>query len=238
MTTILNLISGSSVVLGALPGVFSWRLRFQKDDKLLSSNNRNLVESKIKELAQKLELNKPIELIEKKGMHGTAQAQGIALFSGRIGVAIDPEIFVTLPETQIEFVLAHELAHIKANDHLWMMLSGLIGTITTLAMSILFPSSAICFSSVILVGLIATSPAALVAVTVSLIALIFISKWREECADRLGWSVCSEDAQKDAPKFFEKIRIENLELRNHKSLTKFGKLLMKCLTTEDGGGSS
>ncbi len=67
MTTFLNLCVGGSILLGVIPGSFSWRLRLQKDDKLLSLTKRQQIESKVQELAQKLGINKPIELIEKKG---------------------------------------------------------------------------------------------------------------------------------------------------------------------------
>ena len=92
MATFLNLCSGGSMFLSVIPGSFSWRLRLQKDDKLLSVTKRKHIESKIQELAQRLGINKPIELIEKNGLMAGAQAQGVSFFSGRAGIAINPDL--------------------------------------------------------------------------------------------------------------------------------------------------
>ncbi len=144
-----------------------------------------------------------------------AQAEGVSLFSGRAGIAINPDLVDEISGGQLEFLLAHELSHIKANDLIWMggVLS-IVGVITTLAMSILFPSSAAYFSPIVMATLMVSSPAAVVGLSVSLVALVFFSKWREECADKLGFSVCSDAAQKAAPQFFEKIRTAQIEYRN------------------------
>jgi Zn-dependent protease with chaperone function len=233
MTTFLNLFSAGSTLFSAIPGSFSWRLRFQKDDKLLSTDKRNQIESKIQELAQKLGISKPIELIEKKGLMTGAQAQGIAFFSGRAGIAIDPDIAHVIPEAELEFVIAHELSHIKANDAMWMgVASSIVGLITTLAMSILFPSS-VAFSSTV-ATLILTSPAALVGLLVSVIALVVFSKWREECADKLGFSVCSDAAQKAAPQFFDSMRASQIEYRNNEEGSCLSRMWRRFLITEDG----
>lgn len=233
MTTFLNLFRGGTMLFSAIPGSFSWRLRFQKDDKLLSTEKRNQIESKAQELAQKLGISKHIELIEKKGLMTGAQAQGIAFFSGRAGIAIDPYMADEMSEAELEFLIAHELSHIKANDIVWMgAIPGIVGVITTLAMTILFPSTVV-FSSTVATPIL-TSPAALVGLSVSLVAFAFFSRWREECADKLGFSVCSKAAQKAAPQFFEKIRTVQIEYRNNEEGSCFSKLWRKFLITEAG----
>ncbi len=118
MTTFLNLCSGGGILLSTIPGIFSLRFRIQKDDKLLSTIKRNHIELKIQELTQKLGLGKPIELIEKKGLTTGAQAQGVAFFSGRAGIAINPDLVDEISEEELEFLIAHELSHIKANDYI------------------------------------------------------------------------------------------------------------------------
>lgn len=225
MTTFLNLCSGGSMFLSTIPGSFSWRLRLQKDDKLLSSTKRRHIESEVQELASKLEINKPIELIEKKGLMTGAQAQGIAFFSGRAGIAIDPDLVYEMSEAELEFVIAHELSHIKANDLIWMgAVPSIVGVITTLAMSNLFPSSAAYFSPIVVATLMVSSPAAIGGLSVSVIALALFSKWREECADKLGFSICSDAAQKAAPEFFDKIRTSQIEHRNNDEGSCFSRL--------------
>jgi Zn-dependent protease with chaperone function len=196
-------------------------------------DKRNQIELKIQELAQKLGISKPIELIEKKGLLTIAQAQGIAFFSCRAGIAIDPDIADVMPEAELEFLLAHELSHIKTNDNMWMgVVPGIVGIVATLAMSILFPSS-IAFSSIV-ATLILTSPAALVGLSVSVIAFVILSKWREECADKLGFSVCSDAAQKAAPQFFDSIRTAQIEYRNDEEGSYLSQLWRKFLITEAG----
>lgn len=231
----LNLLSGSCAFLISIPGSFAWRLRFQKDDRILSEAQRGRLESKVQELAQKLEINKPIEIMEKNDLTGGAQAQGVALFSGRVGIAIDPDVVREIPEEQLEFLMAHELSHIKANDAIRLgVVSGIIGAITTLAMSRLFPSSAAHFSPAVMISLMISSPAAAVGSVVSMIFFSFYSRCREECADKLGVSICSDAAQKAAPELFEKGRALQLEYRNNEGCSSLVKLWRRFLITEDG----
>jgi Zn-dependent protease with chaperone function len=234
MTTILDLFSGGSILFAAIPGSFSWRLRFQKDDRILSIEKRICIESKIQELAQKLEISKSIELIEKKGKFAGLQAQGIELFYGRAGIAIDPELVKVISEEQLEFLLAHELAHIKANDHLWMCVaSSIVGIITTLAMNILFQLLGVYFSPNVS-RLLGISPAAAIGLSISHIALAFFSKWREECADKLGISICSDAAQTAAPTFFDSLKTFYIECRNSEEDPYLFRLLVRFLITSDG----
>ena len=239
MATFLNLFTGSYALLTAIPGVSSWRLYLQKDAKDLSAQKRDELESKIKELAGKLSINKPVELIEIKGCLTLAQAQGGVLLPGKIGIAIDPEVVNETSSDELEFILAHELSHIKANDIMWMgITSGIAGLIATLAMSVLFPSSAAYFPKIILCTLMVSSPASVVGVLVSLIAFTILSRWREECADKLALSVCSDAAKKAASSPFEKIRLDNIDQRNHPSGSTFSRLLIKLLITKDGNNRS
>jgi Zn-dependent protease with chaperone function len=235
MATFLNLFSSSAGLLGIIPGVFSWRFRFQKDDKLLSVAKRTHLESKIHELAQKLGINKPLELIEKKGLMGGGQAQGVAFFSCRAGIAINPDDVNEISEEELEFLIAHELSHIKANDLIWMgAVYGIVSVTSTLAMSILVPSSAAYFSPMVMATFTISSPAAAVGLSVSFIAFVFFSKWREECADKLGFSICSGAAQKAAPQYFDAIRKSQIEHRNDNEGSYLSKLWRRCLITEEG----
>lgn len=234
MTTLLNLCSGAGILLSIIPNCLSWRLHLQNDDRQLSSDKRHQIESKIQELAQKLGINKPVELIEKKGLSTVAQAQGTSLFSGRAGIAIDPEIAAILPEGQLEFLIAHELSHIKSNDVIRFGTASIPGVITTFAMSLLFPSSTTLFPLTIITCTGITSPAAAVGLAASGIAFSVLSKWREEHADKLGLSVCSENAKETAFRFFATIHTAQILQRDQGEGSYLSKLWDKLLITEDG----
>lgn len=236
MTTCLNVFTGgANLFLIGIPGSFSWRLLFQEDAKLLSTEKRSCIELKVRELATKLGISKPVELIEIKGLICGAQAQGNAIFPGRIGIAINPELVDELPEAHLEFLIAHELSHIKVNDIMWMgLVPGIVGTITTLAMNIIFPSSATLFSNLICCISPATSLASLIGLTVASVTFVIFSKWREECADKLGWSVCSKAAQNVAYNFFLTLQVKHIIHRNSQEGSFLSKLWRKFLITADG----
>lgn len=252
MATCLNLLSGGSIILISLNGIFPWRLHCQKDAKTFDKPIRNWMDKKVQELAGKLNISKPIELIEVPGLFATdAQAQGIAILKGRAGIAIDSPPKKDISEEEVEeeidveqtynnlaeteFILAHELAHIKGNDVLWMGIApAIIGAITTLAVSILFPQSAIYFSPLVMSVVMISSPAAAIGLTVSILALIFFSRWLEERADKLGFSVCSPQAQEAASKVFEDLRLANIAHRNNEKGSFISKLWNKVLITKDG----
>lgn len=235
MNTFINLLSATSGSIGAsILGSCAWRLHIQKDEKFLSHHQRNQIETKMQELAKKLGLSKPIELIEISGCAGIAQAQGINIFSGKIGIAIDPLVVRDLPEEQIEFLLSHELSHIKANDYLWLGLSSAVGAITTLGISKLFPSSSELFPKSVIAVTKAASPAAAAGLAASAVALSLISKWREENADKLGFYVCSDTAKKGAVDLFKTIKAAQIEYRNADDGSSLSKAVRKCSITEDG----
>jgi Zn-dependent protease with chaperone function len=78
------------------------------------------------------------------------------------------------------------------------------------------------------------SPAAALGLAVSIIALSFFSKWREECADKVGFSICSKAAQQAAPILFYKVKLAQVIYRNNPEVSYFTRLMRKLLFTEDG----
>lgn len=225
MSIPLNLLaSGVIPLIFSLNAVFPLRFHYQTDSTLLKNEKREFIENKIQEFASKLMLNKQVELLVIKDMWGGAQAQGIALLPGRIGIALEPEIVNYMYETDLEFIIAHELSHIKKNDLLTMFaIPGLMGVTTTLAINILFPSSAAHHFKL-----------AAGSFAVSLISFVFFSRWREECADHLGFSMCSKAAQAEAGMFFEEIRKSQIDYRNNPNCSFISKIWRKFLITEDG----
>ena len=73
-----------------------------------------------------------------------------------------------------------------------------------------------------------------VGLSVSVIASVFFSKRREESADKLGLSICSDAAQKAAPQLFDAIRMLQIEYRNDKEGSDLSKLWKRFLIAEDG----
>lgn len=229
MTIGWNVLSGGAFISSAIPGFFPWRLYLQKDVKLLESSKRKSIEEKIKHLASKLGLKKEIAVIEIKNLWGTAQALGNSFLPCRAGIAIDPELFGDLTEGAQEFVLAHELSHIKSNDMCTMgVFASIIGIITTIAISVLFPTLTT-FSSSIL-----GTPAVLIGITVSIVAWVFFSRWREECADKLAFSICSSEGQRDVVSFFEYIQKEQLEFRNSPYVSFLSSIWRKTIINSEG----
>ena len=228
MTFYYNLLCSGSLSFAAIPTSLAWRLHLQKDDRILDIAQRNFIELKAQELATKLGINKRIEILEKSHLLGLAQAQGLAIFSTRAGIAINPQLFETLTESQTEFILAHEIAHIKANDFLTIFLiPGLIGMLTHLAISFLVPAYAV------FVPLLGTSISATLGALASYLSLVFVSRWREECADKLGYSNCSLAAQIAGPGFFENAILGQQQLREQEGPW-YTRLFNKVAFTEEG----
>lgn len=225
--TSLNSWPSAEFLVISLPGVFSWRLRFQKDDKLLEKEKREEVEAKIQELATKLGISKPLELLEKKGLLAGMQAQGTASLPFRSGIAMDPELVNAMSTEETEFVLSHELAHIKTNDTLWLgVVPAMVHAIMTISIRILIPAAALNTAMVI-------SPSLLMSI-IAYASFALFSRWREECADRLAFSICSDEAKKAAPLFFERMRKNNIAVRNGPASSSLLKYVRHFLITENG----
>jgi len=199
----------------------------------LPIEKRGWIVSKINELAEKLSINRPVELIEVKGLAEIATAHGNAILPSRIGISINPEIAAKIPEDMLEFILAHELSHIAANDDVSTKAgatAGLVLSIVTFAMHVRFSWS----SQPVKRPSTASSSVLTASLVVAAIALVLFSKWREVCADKRALSICSSAAKIAAPKLFEKIRSQNLECRNDKNVSVLSSLWRKLLTTKDG----
>lgn len=212
-----------------------WNKYIQKQACQLSPEKRGFIDSKIDELSKKFLIDRRVELKEIDGLTTGLQALGNAALPFRLGIGINPVMASELSEAELEFLIAHELSHIKANDLLVIgAVSGLIGVIAALAAIIIFPASATSFSLTVSLLTQVASPAALVGITVSFIALVFLSRWREECADKLAFSICSKEAQKAAPKFFERIKRLQIEFRNSEEGSPLSKLWRRFEINEHG----
>jgi|SRR5580700_11292453 Zn-dependent protease with chaperone function len=221
--TLLSLsVSGTLLISSILAGCFPWQLHFQNNQDFEGPEKNDLL-SKIKKLAKKLEIKKEISLLEEKDL-GTVKAVGVAILPGRAAIFIDPDIARNLSLPELEFIMAHELAHIKANDViLKLTYLSAVYLIAAVAMNTLPWST----GAGLAIGEATVSAAVFV-------AYHFFSQWREGCADSLGFSVCSEKAKRAAFKFFEEERTSLLSKRNSKEGSYLSRLWRSFQITEDG----
>lgn len=105
------------------------------------------------------------------------------------------------------------------------VVSGLVGVIAYLAIAILFPASA-AFSAVI-----ATS---VVSLSVSLVVFVIFSRWAEERADKIGFSICSNEAKQAGIDLFCLIRISIIDHRNSEEGSFLSKMWRKCAYSQNG----
>lgn len=229
MNTFFNLVVGGGHAFPCISnGLIPWSLDCKKDEKLLPPRKRHALEKKVHEVADKLGVKKGIEIIEVDCAHSLANARGNTLFPGKAGIVIDAQAFEDLSREAQEFFVAHEISHIKHNDPLTMhILPGLSGAASTLAMMELFPSTAL-FSAVW------CSPASLIGFAVGSATFIFFSRWREECADRTAFSVCSAEAKTAAIAFFEKMQVTNRQDRDDPNISFASSLWRKFLINGEG----
>ncbi|WP_284452882.1 M48 family metallopeptidase [Parachlamydia acanthamoebae] len=210
-------------------GIFAWRLRFQEDTRVLPTNKRQSLEAKVQALADKLKITKNLEIVEIRGLGNIAQAMGNTIFPGKAGIAIDPEAFAYMSEYTQEFILAHEISHIKHNDTLTLFLAqGFVGIITTLALAKLFPATAkISLKSFF-------SPASSLGMITGIAGLALFSHWREKQADKTAFSICSDQARYAAIKFFKEMQEGNLYDRNCDDDSQLTSLFVKILISPEG----
>lgn len=234
MVSWTNICYAASCFSGIIPGTISWRLRFQNDAKYLNSQKRNFLETKIQEMASKLSIQQPVNLIEIKGLLVGAQAQGNALLPAKLGIAINPELFNQISRGEQEFILAHELSHIKANDHLWGgVICGLVGALVTLALCLRFPSLSTQPKSLLLK--IVGSPAAILGQVAYLFAFTLFTRWREKRADLSGASICSDQVRLAAVQHFEKESTLLIAERNDSEGSFLSRLWKRILISPEGG---
>lgn len=223
----MNIISGISVGTGWLflalaEGVFSWRLRLKTDAKFLSPYQRNFLESKTNEIAKKLGIKKDLKIIEVPRV-GFGRAMGNTIFPGKAGIAIDPELFTPRRNDDIEFLLSREISHIKSNDPLTLyIIPALVTGISFFALSIFFPRLA------------TRSLASNIPFAIGLVAHVIFVRWREKCADKQGFSVCSEQGKIGAIKFLKGFQEDAISARNDKTLSLMTRLWIRLIYSAEG----
>lgn len=150
--------------------------------------NDTTIKPQVDRLAQAMGVTKPL-LVKQFGWH--LAAEGIALFSGPAGIKVDSQVS-NVPEELREFLLAHEIAHIKHNDALIRpILLALVTLIIPLALSHL--------------GFIAVSAIGLTALYLTHYAF---SRFSEERADKTAFTFCSHKGKLQAIATFKEFAEE------------------------------
>jgi Zn-dependent protease with chaperone function len=205
-------------------GLASWRLReCCQDDSIYIVSKRKELVTKVDEIAKKLGIDKKLEVSFITGLTVCAQAMGNTIFPGKAGLAIDPNLLDKLPSGDLKFLVAHELSHIKHNDTLTIpLLTGLVQLISTVALSILFPYAT------------AISAISYTAFAVGLITFSLFSRYREECADKKAYSICSQEGKKGAINFLTNLKNGNIQYRNEENINVFSSLWRKIKVNEQG----
>jgi len=219
------LVGGGLVLASTLPNTFAWKLHLEPETYTICGgiDRRNLA-AKIEILRTRLSIPKPIAFKESTSAE-SLQAQGTVLFPGAAGIVYNPALLAQFSEAEWEFFLAHELCHIRSNDQLLFGLcASAIAIVTTVAISILFPSFA----------LLTAFSIKTTTFGIGLIAKVIISRWREICADKQAFAVCSPEAQNGAISAFEKWRNAHIEARNDETVPYIVQIWRKLTTSSEG----
>lgn len=218
---IIGINSAIYMATAAAQGIFSWRLRLQKDARQLPPEKREFIEKKVAEVAKLYGIKKELKVTEIRRLSAGAQAMGNGFLPGRAGIAINPELFTNLTEGEQEFVIAHEISHIKWFDTFTIIgMAGVAFLTTSLALALLVPS-------------MGAGPAILIGVVVATVTLCLFSVWREAAADKNAFLKCSDKGKAGGISFFEGIRQSNIAYRNSASST-IGNLWRKIRVSAEG----
>jgi len=169
------------------------------DEKTLPSEVRTRLEETIQKLAKEAGIKKTIILKESNDCDdtgGCAAAYGNSLLPGPAGIVVSPSLFPLLNKYQQEFILAHEIAHIKANDHLtFSLLPPLIFKISFFAVVALLGSTAAISGGFTLFSLLPPvliynlSRAHKIAIVATFLFRTCLLRWRERKADEFGYKI-------------------------------------------------
>lgn len=215
--------------LSLVPAFSVLRFCSKKDEKILPAKKRLELEILVNTLAEKIGIKKHIEIKEVSNFSAGAQAFGSNLLPVSPAIILDPELFVSISPSEQEFLIGHELSHIKYDDLLKMsVVSGLLGVISTVALKVLFPSLAIFSIS------LGSSPAAFIGFVVSSVALIMYSRKSEEQADKTSFSLCSHRNKNGGAKLFKRVQKNAISVRNEEGCSFWSNLWHKIAITNEG----
>ncbi|MEI6243027.1 MAG: M48 family metalloprotease, partial [Chlamydiota bacterium] len=180
---------------------------------------------------------------------GCASSMGILPRCSFIGVNMD--YFNHASKAEQEFILAHEISHIKKHDSLTRMCTSILISLTARkALLALFPSLehykskilsdvldwrlAIKLMPISLFFISITSPVSLISEIIHKVTFPVFSRWREKCADLSAASVTSKKVILAGCNFFDKTRKTNIDYRNKPNIPFIESLRRKITISVNG----
>lgn len=212
----INAVVGGFASFGVMSSFSIFAIQLRMGKELENTPKNRALQKRVQKLADRLELGKPVE-VRFRGDYG--QASGNTLLPGRAGFIIGKE-FLELPRNEQEFIILHELAHLKHND----MLKG--GALYSLAVAVTICVIPLLTTSIIIIS---SAPA-----TAGLVAFFAYSKYFEKRADITAFAHCSPEGKAGGIAFFQKLRIKLLCVRSDSEAGIVRKVLRKLLISDSG----
>ena len=210
--------------------------------KTLSLEKRAALEEKIQELALKMGITKPIELVEAPESALPFSSFGSNIIPLKMGIFISPKAMdeLKLSDDECEFLLAHEIAHLQSNDEIKLTALRVVASaITTVALGIIFPDSLL-FDFPLFITIPASlliGPLSLASIggfaAGALFSLSFV-KQIEKRADLRGFHHSSPAEKQASPGFFQKFIGLQLGNRENPSDTALQKRLLSWIISPEG----
>lgn len=198
-----------------------------KDTRTLPSDRRSALQDKVNDLAEKLDMRKPLQLIETNKIKKIVSS-GNTLFQGKAGILINPEYFHESNPLN-EFELAHAIAKIKNNDVIvTSLIAGLVGVITNIALKILFPQLPPSSFSGFKIDSID------IATFISGFAAGMIFDYRSCRTEQMAFSMCSRVGQQAVIDNLRQQQVDNINKRNDANVSKISAFFRKVFIKENG----
>lgn len=177
---------------------------------------RSPLQKKVNELAKRMGVATPIRVVEQDLFPWAAHG---AVLYGKGAITVPNAIFHPNPNA-VTGILAHELAHIKHND--WVRIVLILPAIATVVSAVLLPLN--------LPQLVET----LLWIVGVCLPLQRVLINRESQADDEALRYLSYVEKRALMNDFDKIRRERLEWRNEKDLSSLSRFIRKCRVTSTG----
>ena len=167
-----------------------------------SRNKENALEEKVSSLAKKMGVRGKIEVVKNNNVGYVFEAYGCSAF-GKAGITLPAHLMNPFSEKTDTAMLAHEIAHIKNNDAMWLWM---IPVIVAVAVTVLFLAVAPLVTAEFL-GFI-----------VEIISLVAYSRFCEQRADLEACKYLTNDEKRAFADWMKSYQKLNLDRRNKKGI--------------------
>jgi Zn-dependent protease with chaperone function len=205
--------------VGATPLHYSLNNSESDDCKKMTT-----IKSKIEAKAKALGLKKNPQVKIVTTANHPAQAHGIEFSPFGCVITINPNL---ISQNAEDFLIAHELAHIKSNDRFTIPGVGFLASLT----------SSIGLSILLSIGILSapvSSGCILVAMIIGLVAQVAFSRYREVQADIKALSVCKYDEKGAMKDHLINIRKARINFRGEKNISLLTQIYRKLTISETG----